>query len=112
MFPLILGALKNGRLGLEMMVSMLSETPARLLGLQDKGVIEQGADADIVLFREGVTTKLTQDRFSRHCDWSPYVGREVGVPPDLVVVGGRVAARDGVLVDDLPAGKPVSFLPR
>ncbi len=112
MLPLILGALKNGRLGIEMMVSMLSETPARLFGIAGKGIIEQGADADIVLFREGVTTKLTQDMITDHCGWSPFVGREVGVPPDLVIVGGRVAAREGVLMDDLQPGKPVSYLDR
>ena len=112
MLPLILGALKNGRMGIEMMVSMLSETPARLFGLEGKGVIEQGADADIVLFREGVTTKLTQDMITDHCGWSPFVGREVGVPPDLVVVGGRVAAREGVLMDDLQPGTAVRYLDR
>ena len=112
MFPLILGALKNGRLGLEMMVSMLAETPARLFGLDGKGVIRQGADADIVLFREGVTTKLTQPMVGGHCDWSPFVGREVGVLPDLVVVGGRVASRDGALMEDLQPGSLVNLLPR
>ena len=34
MFPLILGALKNGRLGLELMVSMCSENPARIFGIR------------------------------------------------------------------------------
>ena len=61
MFPLILGALKNGRIGLEMMVSMCSETPARIFNLEGKGRIEEGADADLIMFRDGVTTKLTKD---------------------------------------------------
>ena len=44
MFPLILGALKNGRLSLEMMVSMCSEMPAQLFNLEGKGKIEEGAE--------------------------------------------------------------------
>jgi dihydroorotase len=112
MFPLILGALKNGRIGLELMVAMCSENPARRFNLEGKGVIEEGADADLVLFREGVTTKLTADMVTCHCGWSPFVGREVGVPPDYVVVGGVIAARSGVIMDDLPKGQPVRYANR
>jgi len=109
MFPLILGALKNGRIGLELMVSMCAEAPAKLFGLDGKGVIEEGADADLVLFREGVTTKLTQEMVSCHCGWSPFVGREVGVSPDFVIVGGRIASRSGVLMDDIGLGQAVRY---
>ena len=109
MFPLILGALKNGRLGLELMVAMCSENPARRFNLEGKGVIEEGADADLVLFREGVTTKLTQEMVSCHCGWSPFVGREVGVAPDFVMVAGVIAARSGVIMDDLPMGSAVRY---
>jgi len=112
MFPLILGALKNGRISLESMVSMCSETPARLFGLKGKGVIEEGADADLVLFREGVTTKLTPEMVTCFCGWSPFIGREVGVAPDYVMVGGRIASRNGVLVDDIALGQAVRYLNR
>ena len=109
MFPLILGALKNGRLSLEMMVSMCSETPAQIFNLEGKGKIEVGADADIVLFREGVTTKLTQEMVTCHCGWSPFVGREVGLPPDFVMVNGHISCRSGVIMDDVPLGAPVRY---
>ena len=112
MFPLILGALKNGRLGLELMVSMLSENPAKIFGLEGKGCIEEGADADLVMFQEGVTTKLTQDGVTCHSGWSPFVGREVGVSPDIVMVNGHISARHGVIVDDLPLGTAVRYAGR
>ncbi len=54
--------------------------------LADKGKIEQGADADLVMFREGLTTKLTQGMVTAHCGWTPYLGREVGRPPDLSLI--------------------------
>ena len=109
MFPLILGALKNGRIGLEMMVSMCSETPARIFNLEGKGRIEEGADADLIMFRDGVTTKLTKDMVTAHCGWSPFVGREVGVPPDFVMVNGHISARHGVVVEGSPVGKAVTY---
>ena len=109
MFPLILGALKNGRLGLELMVSMCAETPARIFNLEGKGRIEEGADADLIMFREGVTTKLTKDMVTAHCGWSPFVGREVGVPPDFVMVNGHISARHGVVVEGSPRGRAVTY---
>jgi dihydroorotase len=112
MFPLILGALKNGRLSLEMMVSMCSEAPAKRFNLEGKGRIEEGADADIVLFREGLTTKLTQAMVTAHCGWSPYVGREVGLPPDFVIVNGQIACRSGIISEDVQLGRPVRYLGR
>jgi dihydroorotase len=109
MLPLLMGALKNGKINLETLVAMCCENPARIFNLEGKGHIEEGADADLLLFREGDTTKLTADMLGPHCGWSPYIGREVGVAPKLVVVNGVVAARDGVLADKLPAGKPVTY---
>jgi len=112
MLPLILGALKHGRLSLELMVAMLSENPAAIFGLEGKGSIEEGADADLVLFREGVTTKLTQEMVTAHCGWSPYLGREVGVAPDYVIVNGHISARSGVVTTDAPLGSRVRYTNR
>ncbi len=97
---LLLVAVKNGRMSLELMVRMAAEAPAELLGLRNKGRVEEGADADLVLFAEGRTTRLEKSGILSAAGWSPYIGRELSVPPLLVLVGGRVVARDGRLVDD------------
>ncbi len=109
MLPLLLGAIKHGRLSLERLVEMSCERPAAIFDLQAKGKIEVGADADLIMFREGLTTKLTTDMISNHCGWTPYLGREVGVPPDLVVVQGKVVAESGKLRDDLEPGRTVRY---
>lgn len=104
LLPLLLGAVKHARLGLEKMVEMCAEAPARIFGLVDKGRIETGADADLLLFSEGETSKLKAEDIATSAGWSPFLGREIGVPPQLVMVGGRILAQDGRLVDDpLPA---------
>ena len=109
MFPLLVGAMKHGRLSLERLVSMSCEAPAKMFGLEGKGIIEVGADADVVLFREGVTTKLVANMLNSHCGWSPFLGREVGVPPDVVIVQGNIVAEAGVLRDDLIPGRQVRY---
>jgi dihydroorotase len=109
MFPLLMSAVKHGRLGLERLVQMCCEAPAELFGLQSKGRIEEGFDADIILISEGETARLKKAPEYSGAGWSPYVGREVGVSPELVVVCGRVVSRSGLLVDDLKPGKPVVY---
>ena len=110
MLPLLLGAVKNGRLGLEKLVEMCCEAPARIFGLQGKGRIEVGADADLLLFSEGETTRLKESDIHSAAGWSPYVGREIGVAPQLVVIGGRIVAQDGTLQDELVPAAPLRFL--
>ncbi len=109
MLPLLLGAIKHGRLSLERLVEMSCERPAKIFGLEGKGKVEEGADADLVMFREGLTTKLSPDMITACCGWTPYLGREVGLPPDLVVVQGRVVAESGALRDDLVPGRMVQY---
>ena len=62
------------------------------LGLSNKGRIEEGCDADIILINEGETARLKKAPEYSNVGVS-YVGREVGVLPELVVVSGRVASR-------------------
>ena len=109
MLPLLLGAIKHGRISLERLVEMSCERPAAIFDLAGKGKVEEGADADLVMFREGLTTKLSADMVTAHCGWTPYLGREVGVSPDLVVVQGRVVAESGALRDDLGLGRMVRY---
>ncbi|MDP6932679.1 MAG: dihydroorotase family protein [Myxococcota bacterium] len=109
LYPLLMSSVKNTRMSLEAMVQMCCTAPARIFDLKGKGVIEVGADADLILFREGATSRLTEDDLRTKVGWSPFIGREIGVPPDLVVLNGRIAARSGVLADELALGQPVRY---
>jgi len=71
---------------LETAVAKLSSVPAGRLGLHDRGVIREGAMADLVVFdAETVLDRATGMEPARY---------PVGI--DHVVVNGRVAIRDGV----------------
>jgi dihydroorotase len=105
MFPLLLSAVRFGRLSLERLVSLCSEAPARILGLPHKGRIEAGADADLVLFSEGELTRVAPDELLSSAGWSPYADRETATKPDLVMVRGVVTARAGRIVGDSPQGR-------
>ncbi len=108
MFPLMLSAVKYGRLSLELLVSLCSESPARIFGLTNKGRIAKGADADLVLFSEGEITRVQSKALISGAGWSPYVDREAAPKPDLVIVNGQITARTGELVGDAPTGRLVT----
>jgi dihydroorotase len=105
--PLLLSGVHFGKLNLERMVELMSETPARIFGLKKKGAIAEGMDADLVLFREGHVAPFHKSSLLTRVGWSPFEGRELGLKPDLVVVNGRIVARGGEIVDDESRGREV-----
>lgn len=106
-FMLLMSAVHHGRLGLERMVALLAENPARILGLKRKGMIAQGYDADLVLFTEGQLLRFEKSQIVSNARWSPYVGRELAGKPELVIVNGRIVSRRGEIQDDDGRGKEV-----
>jgi dihydroorotase len=105
--PLLLSAVRYGRLSLEMLVSLCCESPARIFGLAKKGTITRGADADLVLFSEGEMTRVAVGDLVSGAGWSPYVDREAAPKPDLVLVRGVVVAERGQTVARRPTGRIV-----
>lgn len=108
LFPLMLSAVRYGRLSLELLVSLCSESPARIFGLASKGRIARGCDADLVLFSEGEVTRVDETALVSGAGWSPYADREAAPKPDLVLVNGRIVARNGELVGTTPNGTCVT----
>jgi dihydroorotase-like cyclic amidohydrolase len=108
LFPLMLSAVKYGRLSLELLVSLCSERPADIFGLAGKGRIAKGADADLILFSEGEITTVTEDQLVSGAGWSPYTTREAAPKPELVIVNGEIVASRGQIIAKNPNGQRVA----
>lgn len=109
MFPLMLSAVKYGRLSLEMLVALCAESPARVFGLTSKGRVAKGADADLVLFSEGEITRVTSESLQSRAGWSPWLDREAAPKPDLVLVAGETAAVRGEFVAERRTARRVDI---
>jgi dihydropyrimidinase len=95
----------KGRITVERMVDVLATTPARRFGLRDKGAIEPGKDADVVLFDPGARRTIRATDLHHTSDYTPYEGLDVAGVVRSVLVRGRAVVRDGAFVGDRGFGR-------
>jgi dihydropyrimidinase len=99
----------QNRLGLSQWVSLVATGPARLMGLGQKGRINVGADADLVLFDPAARWNITQAKHHMNVDYSAYEGYTVTGRVVHVLRRGELVVRHGALVPGVAAGR---FVPR
>ena len=87
--PLLLAAARDGELTYERVRDLTSANPADVFNLPDKGRVEPGRDADLVLVDPDTTRKIRGRDLHTSVDWTPFEGWE-GVFPDLTLVRGQV----------------------
>ncbi|MCJ7680779.1 MAG: dihydroorotase [Candidatus Aminicenantes bacterium] len=89
--PLLLDRfVHSGLISLQRFAEMLSSNPARILGLEGKGRIEPGADADLTVLNLSKKHTIDVSSFaskSRNC---PFNGWTVRGKPEITIVGGHV----------------------
>jgi dihydropyrimidinase len=95
----------RGRITPERLVDLVATTPARLFGLERKGSIAVGKDADIVLFAPGPHRTLRAADLHHTSDYTPYEGVEITGAVRSVFQRGRPVIREGRFVGERGAGR-------
>ena len=86
----------TGEITVERWVELTSTTPARMFGLYGrKGVIQPGADADIVVYDPNAKHTISAKTHHMNVDYSCYEGREVQGRSEVVLSRGSVIVRNG-----------------
>jgi dihydropyrimidinase len=87
----------TGEITLERWVELTSTTPARMFGLYGrKGVIQPGADADVVVYDPAGHTSIGLGKTHHmNMDYSAWEGFEVDGHVDTVLSRGKVVVDDG-----------------
>jgi len=89
-------SVNEGRVDLCTLVRALSETPAKIFGLYpQKGILQEGSDADIVLFDPTRKHTVTQKTQHSNASYTLYEGLECCGAPVLTMQRGEI------LVDEL-----------
>lgn len=110
MLPVLLSeGVNKGRIGLTTLQRTCCENPARVFGLYPrKGVIQKGADADLVIVDLKAKRKVRAEALHYKVGWTPYEGWTLKGWPILTVRRGEILYEDEQVV-----GKPgvADFLP-
>ncbi|MEO0853071.1 MAG: amidohydrolase family protein, partial [Cyanobacteria bacterium J06648_11] len=109
--PMMLTAMQQGLCRLEQVVSWMSANPAKVFGIVNKGRIEVGYDADLVLVDLENTYPVRREDLLTKCGWSPFEGWELTGWPTVTLVGGQVVFQAGE-VDGDARGRALEFKAR
>lgn len=101
-------AIEDGLLDLPTLARMTSEMPAKLYGIEGKGGIQIGNDADLVLTDLYAKRKVDRSMIQSKCGWSPFEGEILQGWPTHVFLRGEPAIMDGERMGS-PAGRVVKF---
>lgn len=87
---MMLKAVNSEKITIDILRTIMSENPAKIFGLKNKGKLEVGYDADIIIVKLGSSEKISGDNIISKCGWSPYVGFEKGGEVETTIVRGNV----------------------
>ncbi|VFR47620.1 Dihydroorotase [plant metagenome] len=110
LLPLMLTHVNQGRLSLQRLVDLTSAGPARVFGIEGKGRIALGMDADLTIVDLAARRTLDNAWIASVSGWTPYDGMRVTGWPIHTVVRGSAVVRDETLAAAVPGGKPVRYL--
>jgi dihydropyrimidinase len=99
MFPVVYDAgINGGKLSLPRLVQVMCENPARIFGLYpQKGTLQVGSDADIVIVDPALTHTIEQKTQHSHANYTLYEGRTCLGRPILSMQRGEVILEKGTL---------------
>lgn len=81
---------ETGIISAEKLVGLLSQKPAEILRLYEKGVIAEGKDADIIIVDTKESYRIDPEHFASKANFSPFAERVVRGKVLYTMVGGKL----------------------
>ena len=107
--PVMLTHVNEGRLSLQRFVDLSSAGPQRVFGIEGKGRIALGYDADFTVVDMAARRVIRAEDQATRCGWTPFDGFEAKGWPMATIIRGQIVMRDGELTTP-SAGEPLRFL--
>ena len=105
MFPYMLDAANRGRITFQKVVELCCANPARIFGCTQKGALEPGKDADIVIYDPEKDFTITQDAMHSDSDHTIWEGVKLHGYPVQTYSRGRLVYDNGNFVGEPGWGK-------
>ncbi|MDF1575028.1 MAG: dihydroorotase [Bacteroidales bacterium] len=98
----------RGKISMEKVVEKMCHAPARLFGVKDRGFIEPGFKADLVLVDMEQEWTVAHSNIHYKCGWSPFQGEVFHSKVSHTWVNGKLAYMDG-LFNEMIRGERLEF---
>ena len=98
----------QGKISIEKVVEKMCHAPARLFGVKDRGFIEPGLKADLVLVDMDQEWTVAHKNIHYKCGWSPFEGTTFHSKVSHTWVNGQLAYKDG-LFNEMVRGERLEF---
>lgn len=104
----MLELVKEGILTVEQMVNKMCHAPAELYGIDRRGYLRRGYQADLVLVDPDREWEVTSESILSKCGWSPLEHHRFSSKVEKTFVNGKVVY-DGSSVDESNRGQELKF---
>ncbi len=98
---------KNG-MDLSKFVKLNCTNPAKMFGMQNKGDIKEGKDADIAIWNPDLIWKITQETLHENVDYTPYEDYVATGKPVIVISRGEIIVENNELKAESGRGNYIS----
>lgn len=96
--PVVMSLVKENKLDLNKMISLLTINPAEIIGI-DKGTLEVGGIADITIIDPELEKEVDPDKFYSKGKNTPYKGQKFAGWPIMTIVNGEIVVKDGRIIE-------------
>lgn len=98
----------QNKLSLSDLVRLTSHNVARRYHIKERGFIEEGKRADLVLIDLNQSNTVTKDQLFSKCQWSPFENKTFKSKIIYTLVNGKIVYDHGKINDQI-LGQPLSF---
>jgi dihydroorotase-like cyclic amidohydrolase len=88
--PLLLTMVHKGKLSIEKLIELTSRKPAEIFNLVERGTLEQGKKADLVVVDFNKKFRIDASRFFSKAKFSPFNGWNVEGKPAKTFINGQL----------------------
>ncbi|MGL4534476.1 MAG: dihydroorotase [Fusobacteriaceae bacterium] len=98
---------KLGKINLFKIIKSMSENPAKIFNISNKGKLQEGYDADLVILDLNNSTTINNTKIISKCKWTPYKGFSTGGTIVTTILRGHIIYEKGNFSN--PLGKEVLY---
>ena len=107
--PLILTQINRGRLSIPDLVRLMAEKPAEIFHLSERGHLETGFNADLIIVDVHREYRIDASKFYSKAKYSPFDGYRAKGKPVKTYVNGKLVMEDGEVVAKPGSGQVIGW---